>query len=341
MLQCFYYHKNQGEKVNVKQQVLASLERNKGEYISGTDLSNRLNVSRNAVWKAIKSLQDDGYRIDGIKNKGYSLSTKCDIISAQSIAKFLSSDAKLFDIEVHDVVDSTNTQLKVEAGNGTPEGRVIIANEQTSGRGRMNRSFFSPSNTGIYMSILLRPKMTAEESLFLTTAAAVAVAKSIENVSGCDAKIKWVNDIFCNGRKVCGILTEATLDIESGGLQYAVVGIGINIIPPKEDFPSELHGVATSIFDKDGYYVEAKSKLVALILDEFWQYYQNISSRNFLDEYRERSNIIGKEVTVHYANKKERATVLGIDDQCHLTVRTANGEVKSLSSGEVSIREFE
>lgn len=326
--------------MNVKQQVLASLEKNKGEYISGTNLSKQLNVSRNAVWKAIKSLQDDGYKIDGIKNKGYSLSTDSDIISAQSISKFLTSDAKIFDIEVNDVVDSTNTQLKIEAGNGAPEGRVIIANEQTAGRGRMNRSFYSPSNTGVYMSILLRPKITAQESLFLTTAAAVAVANSIEKVSGCDAKIKWVNDIFCNDRKVCGILTEATLDIESGGLQYAVVGIGINITAPKDDFPSELDGVATSIFDNDGYYVEAKSKLVALILDEFWQYYQDISSRNFLDEYRRRSNIIGKEVSVHYANKVERALVLGIDDQCHLTVKTANGAVKSLSSGEVSIREF-
>ena len=326
--------------MNVKQQVLAALERNKGEYISGTNLSKRLNVSRNAVWKAIKSLQDDGYEINGVKNRGYSLSTNSDIISAQSVAKFLSSDAKHFDIEVCDVIDSTNTQLKIEAGNGALEGRVIIANEQTSGRGRMNRKFYSPSHTGIYMSILLRPKITAEESLFLTTAAAVAVAKSIEEISGCDAKIKWVNDIFCNGRKVCGILTEATLDIESGGLQYAVVGIGINIIPPRGDFPSELHGIATSIFEKEDYYTEAKSKLVAQILNEFWQYYQNIGSKNFLDEYRRRSNIIGKEVTIHYANKMEKALVLGIDDECHLTVKTANGAIKSLSSGEVSIRGF-
>ena len=327
--------------MNVKQQVLASLERNKGEYISGTNLSEQLNVSRNAIWKAIKSLQDDGYEIEGIKNKGYSLSTDSDIISAHSVTKFLSSGAGHFNIEVYDVVDSTNTRLKIEAGNGIPEGRVIIANEQTSGRGRMNRSFYSPSDTGLYMSILLRPKITAQESLFLTTAAAVAVANSIEAISGCDAKIKWVNDIFCNGRKVCGILTEATLDIESGGLQYAVVGIGINIIPPRKDFPSELHGIATSIFDNDSYYVEAKSKLAALILEEFWGYYQDIGSKNFLDEYRKRSNIIGKEVTVHYANKAERAFVLGINDQCHLTVKTANGAVKSLSSGEVSIREFE
>ena len=175
--------------MNVKQQVLAALERNKGEYISGTNLSKRLNVSRNAVWKAIKSLQDDGYEINGVKNRGYSLSTNSDIISAQSVAKFLSSDAKHFDIEVCDVVDSTNTQLKIEAGNGALEGRVIIANEQTSGRGRMNRKFYSPSHTGIYMSILLRPKITAEESLFLTTAAAVAVAKSIEEISGCMLKL--------------------------------------------------------------------------------------------------------------------------------------------------------
>lgn len=325
--------------MTVKQRVLATLEKNKDEYISGTTLSEQLNVSRNAIWKAIKSLQDDGYDINGIKNKGYSLSAESDILSPQSVSKFLSSNAGTFDIEVHDIIDSTNTLLKIEAGNGACEGRVIIANEQTSGRGRMNRSFFSPSNTGIYMSILLRPKITAQESLFLTTAAAVAVAKSIEKISGCDAKIKWVNDIFCNGKKVCGILTEATLDIESGGLQYAVVGIGINIMPPKNDFPNELHGIATSIFGEGNYYTEAKSKLIALILDEFWQYYQNIDNKNFLNEYRSRSNIIGKEVTVHYANKTERALVLGIDDQCHLTVKMRNGEVKSLSSGEVSIRE--
>jgi BirA family biotin operon repressor/biotin-[acetyl-CoA-carboxylase] ligase len=247
--------------MNVKEQLLSVLENNRGENISGAELARKLSVSRNAVWKAVKSLQEVGYSITSALNKGYCLSNENDIISVQSIAKYLNEDTKKLMLEVHKEVTSTNSILKEYAEKGEQEGKVIVAEKQSSGRGRMNRSFYSPEGTGIYLSILLKPNLTFQESLLITTTAAVAVAEAIEKVSGCEAKIKWVNDIYCKGKKVCGILTEASLDMESGALKYAVLGIGINVLKPAGDFPEELKDIAAAVFDAELYSSDARSLL--------------------------------------------------------------------------------
>lgn len=323
--------------VTVKQQVLSILEGKKGESISGVALAKDLSVSRNAVWKAIKSLQNEGHAITAVTNKGYCLSSNNDILSKQSIDTYLSDNTKGLTIEVHKTVTSTNTLLKESAIHGESEGKVIIAEEQTEGRGRFGRSFYSPSKTGIYMSILLRPKMTAEESQFITTSAAVAVARAIEKISGCEAKIKWVNDVYCSGKKVCGILTEAAIDFESGGLEYAVVGIGINISKPEGDFPKELKDIATSILGEERCSANIKSKLIAEILNGFWEYYENSSGKEFLEEYRNRSFLLGKEIMVVSGGKQERALAMDIDDKGQMVVKLPNGKIKTLFSGEVSV----
>ena len=224
--------------MNTKDKVLEILETHKGEHISGSKIAKALNISRNSVWKAIKQLQDEGHYISATTNKGYCLNWDNNLLSNQSISKYLNSD--FFDIEVYKVVDSTNSKLKSKAESGAPEGTVIISEEQTKGKGRRGRTFYSPKNTGIYMSLLLRPKFSAYESLSITTCAAVAVSRAIEINSNKNAQIKWVNDIFIDDKKVSGILTEASIDLESGGLKYAILGIGINAFSPKEGFPNEL-----------------------------------------------------------------------------------------------------
>ena len=323
--------------MTTKEKVLEILERHKGDHISGSKIADELGVSRNSIWKAIKQLQDEGHNITAITNKGYLLEINNEILSTASISKYLKSDN--FDIKVHKEVDSTNSMLKIEAEDGAPEGRVIIAEQQTRGRGRRGRSFYSPENTGIYMSLLLRPKLSASESLSITTCAAVAVAQAIEINSKSRAKIKWVNDIFVNDKKLSGILTEASIDLESGGLKYAILGIGINVFTPIDGFPEELEDISTSLFGEQEYSSERRSKLIADILEIFMSYYKDIEQKTFLEDYKKRSLILGKEVNViKGSNDVKKAIALDIDEDFHLKVQYENGEIEYLNSGEVSIR---
>lgn len=323
--------------MNVKEQLLNYFENNIGECISGAKIASELGVSRNAVWKAVKILCEEGYSIESVSNKGYIMNIDKEIISSSSVAKFLSNPQN-FDIEVIKSVTSTNTVLKEEAANGEKEGKVLIALEQTMGKGRMGRTFFSPSDTGIYMSILLRPAFNASDSLFITTAAAVAVAKAIEDIAPVEAKIKWVNDIYCDNKKVCGILTEASINVETAGLEWAVLGIGINITKPKNDFPDDIKNIAASIFDESDYNGQVKSKLAAGVINYFWEYYENIQEKLFMEEYRNRSCVIGKEIRIIERDKQVKAKAIDIDNEARLIVELEDGTIKKLSSGEISIR---
>lgn len=324
--------------MNIKQKVLSVLEANRGKNISGAKLAEELSVSRNAIWKAIKALEEDGYRITAVTNKGYCLSDNNDILSAQSISKYLKEETKNLRIEVHKTINSTNTFLKTLGEQGEAEGKVILAEEQTNGRGRMDRKFYSPAQTGIYMSILLRPTFSAQESLFITTSAAVAVAEAIERVAGCEAKIKWVNDIFCNDKKVCGILTEASLDLENSKLKYAVLGIGLNVLNPQDGFPEGLKEIATAVYDEKSYTADKRSQVAAEILNRFWSYYKTIEQKTFLEEYKKRSFLIGREIDVIFHDSTKKAVALDIDEECRLIVKLEDGNITTLSSGEVSIR---
>lgn len=187
--------------MTVKEHILALLDSNKGEYFSGEDIAGRLSVTRSAVWKAIKALQSDGYSIQAVTNKGYSLSPQTDILSAAAVSKYLDPRGQKLRLEVFKSVASTNELVKALASGGESEGKVILSEEQTAGRGRKGRPFFSPAGTGIYMSILLRPRLSAADATLLTTSAAVAVALAIERVSDLSTQIKWVNDVFMNGKR--------------------------------------------------------------------------------------------------------------------------------------------
>ncbi|MFD2878060.1 biotin--[acetyl-CoA-carboxylase] ligase [Paenibacillus rhizoplanae] len=240
-------------------------------------------------------------------------------------------------LEVFKSVASTNELVKALASGGEAEGKVILSEEQTAGRGRKGRPFFSPAGTGIYMSILLRPRLSATDATLLTTSAAVAVALAIESVSGLSTQIKWVNDVFMNGKKVCGILTEASLSLESEWLDYAVLGIGINVTLPSGGFPAELSEVATSIYEAGNPQGDLRNRLTAEVLNRFMGYYEQLKERLFLPEYRQRMMSLGETVMVVKEHQEQAATAVDIDNDCRLKVRYPNGDEEYLSSGEVRI----
>lgn len=323
--------------MKLKDKVLKQLEANRGESFSGAALAKTLGVSRTAVWKAIEDLRKDGVDITAVTNKGYTLSADDNSLSAEGIEAVLGEND--YDIHTEHTVTSTNTVLKGLARDGAAAGYVLAAQEQTAGKGRLGRTFFSPDKTGIYISIILRPKMTIKDSLFITTSAAVAVARAIETVTNNEVKaeIKWVNDIFIGGKKVCGILTEASVDFESGGLEYAVLGIGVNIFPPEDDFPGEIKETASSIFP-DGNQDNIRNRLAAEILRELSRLPKDFMSDDIMDEYRSRSMLIGKRIFAVSGEKKEPCVALGIDEKARLVVRFDDGSEKALSTGEVSIK---
>ncbi len=325
----------------VKQEVLTILENRRGESVSGEEIAEKLSVSRNCVWKAIRSLRLEGHEIEAGTNRGYRLTEESGRLSAQSVTKHLSDKAKsFFRVETKDKVTSTNTVIKELGEKGEAEGFVMIAQEQTHGKGRLGRSFYSPPGTGLYMSILLRPPFTADKALFITTSAAVAVARAIEETTGREAKIKWVNDIYCDGKKVCGILTEASMNFENAMLSYAVLGIGINISDPPGGFLPELREIVGSVC-RDGAVGDIKSRLAASVLNSFLGFYEAMEEKAFLQEYRSRSFLTGEEVAYEVNGKKRHATVIDIDDMARLVVRLPDGSVETLGAGEVSVRKKE
>lgn len=323
--------------MELKRQVLRLLEENRGNYIKGSVLAAQLFVTRSSIWKAIKALQKDGYRIEAVTNKGYCLLTDNDLVSVESIRPFLRGDAVHYELEFKQTVTSTNTLAKEMAAAGAGEGTVIIAREQTQGRGRMGRSFYSPASTGIYLSVIIRPKLTLEDSLLITTTTAVAVAKAIETVAGVNADIKWVNDIFVEGKKVCGILTEASLNFESGGLEYAVVGIGLNI--NTDHFPEDIRHTAGSIFQNKPAGNPITSYLTAEILNNLADAMNSITDRQYLEEYRKRSFLLGKNILVLKGKNSYPAKAIDIDDKARLVVEYEDHTREALLSGEVSVRE--
>lgn len=240
-----------------------------------------------------------------------------------------------YKIEFFDEINSTNTYLVERAKAGAPDKLVAIANRQTAGRGRRGKSFFSPENTGLYMSIIRKWDCGVKPAMLITPAVACAVAGALERVSGKEMGIKWVNDIYSGGKKLCGILTETKFDFERDTLDYAVIGIGINLCEPKDGFPAELESVATAVFHECS--EDMRTAVIQAVLDNLDKYLPQITDKRFLEEYRRRSVLIGRTVNVVKGEDSYPAQVLGIDDNARLVVKTDDG-VHTLDSGEVSIR---
>ena len=324
--------------MSTKNRILELLEQHRGESISGEHLAGILGLSRNTVWKAVKELQKDGYNIVAVTNKGYCLSEENDIISIPGIKPFLSEKSQPFadKIQIYKSLESTNKTAKEMAVTGAEHGTVIISDCQTMGRGRYSRNFFSPYG-GLYMSIILRPEVLRfEHQTSVTAFAAVSVCEAIESISQKAPKIKWVNDIFIDEKKVCGILTEAVTDFESGGLEWVVLGIGINVYTRTEDFPDELQSLATSIYP-DEKTPCVRNKLSAEIINRILGFDTYPSEAEIFEKYKKRLMMLGKEVTVIQNKTEYRATAIDVDFVGRLIVKNEKGEIITLSSGEIRI----
>ena len=317
--------------VALKDKILARLSSG-GEYISGEELAKEYGVSRAAVWKAVRALKESGCMIDSVTNKGYRLLSPADTLSADEIRSRLAETAAELEVIVLESVDSTNSEAKRMLANGFSGSALIAANEQTGGRGRLGRSFYSPKNTGVYMSFLLHTDLKLADAVRVTTAASVAVVKALKSVSGIEAEIKWVNDVYVDGRKVCGILTEAVSDFETATAKSVIIGIGINT--STIDFPDDIKDRASSL----GASEPIRNALIAATANELTALCEDLSDGAFIDFYRAHSMIIGRSIEFYANNERRTGKALDIDSSGALIVLLPDGRKTALSSGEVTVR---
>lgn len=319
--------------MSLKTDILNELENNTDKYLSGQFLAEKYGVSRNAVWKTINQIKEKGYVITSVTNKGYRLSSENDILSEEKIKKYLNNPlADNIDIYIYDKVDSTNNEAKRMVANGYRNFALVIANEQTHGRGRLGREFFSPKNTGIYMSFIFHPNTDISNAVSVTTATSVAVVRAIEKLTDIKPQIKWVNDVYMNNKKICGILTEAVTDFESGITQSVIVGIGINITT--ESFPEAIADTATSI----SFNGLMRNRLIAAVADEMSEICKNIGNYSYINDYKSHSMIIGKRINYYKNNEKFSGIAVDIDNEGGLIVSNDNNQIEILQSGEITVR---
>lgn len=256
------------------------------------------------------------------------------ILSAEKIRDNLKTEYQEIGISVFDCIDSTNDEAKRQWKKTKTAPAIYVSDEQTAGRGRRGRSFYSPGGTGIYMSLLLQPENGLEDAVHITTAAAVVVAKALKQYLGAEVGIKWVNDLYFKNKKVCGILTEAVMEANPAETPAVVVGIGINL--STEVFPEELQGIAGG-FGAVADVVE-RNELVARIVNGLLDFAKDLSDCSFVDEYREMSVVLGKEIRYNEGDALIRARALDIDSEGGLMVELADGSVKVLKTGEITVR---
>ena len=320
--------------MSTKAELLEYLQSAKGEFVSGQDIADHLKISRNSVWKAVTALKKDGYQIEGRSKAGYRISGISNGLSMSEINAFRKIPC---DLEVYDSVSSTNDLAKLKPLSHRLI--AIVANKQTEGRGRLGRTFVSPAGTGLYMTLALKPAFALDRSPFVTMATAVAVCRAIQKVCGIDPQIKWVNDIYYNKKKVCGILTEAQTSLESGSIDRLIVGIGVNCYPGS--FPSELRKIAGSLTDQAGSF--SRSELAAEIINEFSAILDDMEERSFLAEYRRRCFILGKRIRVHphYDEEGTLARAISVEQDGSLLVEYLEGPEqglrKAIRTGEISV----
>jgi BirA family biotin operon repressor/biotin-[acetyl-CoA-carboxylase] ligase len=324
----------------MKEQVLALLTESGQEYLSGEDMSERLSVSRAAVWKAIEALREDGYEIEAAPRRGYRLVSGPDRLTQGSILPHLETDAQRQRLICLETVDSTNNYAKTIAMDGAPSGTAIVADEQTGGRGRLGRSFQSPKGKGIYVTLLYRPHIAPIQAVNLTAYVAVAICDGIEDATGVRPKIKWTNDIVLGGKKLCGILTEMAVEGESGTLQYIITGIGINANHTPADFSPEVEPIATSLYQQLGTPVP-RGKLCACIinaLDRMYAQWSTSQDGGYWQRYRDDCLTLGKPVRLIRGDQTQEAFAEDIDRDFGLIVRHPDGRRETVNSGEVSVR---
>lgn len=323
----------------VKDEVLRALEDARGTLLSGGRLAQALGVSRAAVWKAIEALRADGLAIEAVPGEGYRLAVDDDSLTAAGVQALLHTHTLGRSLTVLREVGSTNTLMK-QSYAGEAGGFTLIAEQQTAGRGRLGRTFVSPPGGGLYLSVLLRPALPLGEISLLTTAAAVAVCRAVRVTCGFLPQIKWVNDVLMDGRKLCGILTEAAIEGETGAIDYVVVGIGVNLKLDRAALPDEVAAVAGALADFTAA-PPRRAVFAAALLDALEDTVGLLTGGQramLLAEYRSLLCCIGRTVRVIAPAETYEAICTGLDDDGHLLVARPDGRTEVLSSGEISIR---
>lgn len=322
-----------------RESVLSLLRAQQGDYLSGETMSRALGISRAGVWKAIEALRQEGYTISSAPNRGYRLESAPDRVREGELTGPLAGCRVGSTLACLEVIDSTNTECKRRAMAGAPEGLVVLAEEQTGGRGRLGRSFQSPRGCGLYLSALLRPDLSPMEVVDFTAWVAVAVCDGIQAACGVRPQIKWTNDIVLNGKKLAGILTELGLESETNSLQYMVTGIGINVNHRPEDFGEDIRNMATSLAQELGRPVR-RAELAAQVIRALDRMYADFphNKQEYLNRYRADCLTIGKQVQMITPVSRQEAYAVEIDDEFRLVVELPDGTRKALSAGEVSVR---
>lgn len=314
--------------LSTKEKVLQKLKTTTG-YVSGERLAQELQLSRTAIWKAIKELEKAGYQIEH-HSTGYRYQAS-DVLDAAEIAAGIQQPLT---IRVLDTSVSTMKDAQLAVLNGEEPPILVVADMQEAPRGRFNRPFFALEKAGIYMSILLKPDTQLHELPQYTVLMAVAVAQAVDALAGVNTQIKWVNDIYLNGKKFVGILSEAMMDVEANSLKHVIIGMGINFSVPQEKFPPELQEKATSLF-ADSKPTTTRNQLIIEIWNRFFHLLEQKDS-NYLSVYREKSFVLGKRVTFQQKNQSFTGKAVGISDTGELLV-DLDGETTALSSGEISL----
>jgi BirA family biotin operon repressor/biotin-[acetyl-CoA-carboxylase] ligase len=320
----------------MKQVLLTILKGEKEKYVSGEELSRQLGVSRTAVWKHIGRLRDEGYRIESLPRLGYRLVSVPDLLLPAEIAEGLVTSALGRKIYHYHKLDSTNRLARELCARGEPEGSLVVAEVQDTGRGRLGRSWSSPAG-GIWMTLILRPKLASYQLPLITLTAAVAAVEATLKTTGLKPGIKWPNDLLLSGRKLVGILTEVSA--ETDRVNHCVLGVGVNANIPPERMPSELQGLATSLLAETGKPVD-RAAWVRNFLESMETYYLNAASDQFhvvRMRWKEFSETLGREVTVRLGERSVHGMALDIDESGALQVRTPNG-VETMMAGEVTLK---
>lgn len=320
----------------MKGKILRLLKNHKGAYVSGESISQQLQVSRTAIWKYIGSLRDDGYFIESVAGRGYRLQAVPDLLTPLEISDGLQTQKLGQQIQYFQEVNSTNRVAKELAQAGADEGLLVVAEKQDAGRGRLGRTWSSPVG-GIWLSLILRPQLPPFKVQGLTLLTAVAAVEATKMLSDLNVGIKWPNDLLVNGKKLAGILTEVSAEMEQ--LHYVVVGLGLNANVSLSQLPTEIEATATSILAETKQPIK-RAEWVQTFLQRFEAAYQQVARHGFtqiLERWRTYSVTLGQSIVIHSAGENIAGRAVDINEQGALLVKTENG-VETFWAGEVSLR---
>ncbi len=320
-------------------EILELLKKNPTTFFSGEALSQRLKVSRTAIWKRIRQLQSLGYQIEASTRLGYRLVQSPDLLIPSEIKPCLKTKRLGRTIHHFQSLDSTNTKAYELALKGAEEGEIVIAESQEKGKGRLGRSWFSPPFLNLYLSLILRPPIPPQQASLMTLMAAVATAKAIGTGLGLKPSIKWPNDILLEGRKVAGLLNE--IRSETDRIHFMILGIGVNLNVDEETFPEEIRPSATSIKRETGCPVSRKAFLADLLweLEVGYELFLKEGGEPILKAWKEQAQIEGKMVRVNFLGETISGMALDVDTDGALLLRLENGKERRIVAGDVAYQE--